>query len=96
MTRKEVFLAPVPAQIIASALTVPSLTELVAFGSNKAGLDAITIGVGVYIYASQPPHPLWRAGVVTWGGTLGAIVQAVEHDRRSGKHPKSGREASRH
>ncbi len=96
ITRNKVFLAPVPAEIIDSACKVPSLSELVAFGSNKACLDAIPIGLEVYIYASQsnespylkkPPHPLWRAGVVTWGGTLSNIVRAVEHGRRSGKHP---------
>jgi hypothetical protein len=87
MPKKEVFLAPVPAAIIDSALSVPSLSELVAFGSNKAGLDAIAVGTDVYIYASQPPHSLWRAGVVTWCGTLGGVVPAVETGRRSGKHP---------
>jgi len=94
--KKRVIVAPVPAEIIASASGVPELYERVAFGSNKEGLDTFPIGADVYVYASKSdenrnaikPHPLWQQGVVTWGGTLSAIVRAVERGRRSGKHPK--------
>ena len=87
MTNTTVFLAPVPASILESAQTVPSLVKLVAFGSNKPGLELFPIGLDVYIYASQPPHRLCRPGYVTWGGKLGAILPGVEKGRRSGKHP---------
>ncbi len=85
--KKSVLLAPVPATILASAQKVPRLAQRVAFGTNKQGLDQIPIGIDVFIYASQPPHPLCKAGYVTWGGKLGSIVPAVESGRRSGKHP---------
>jgi hypothetical protein len=97
MAKNEVILAPISAEIIDSTLKIPELHKLVAFGSNKEGIDTFPIGADVYIYASksdespnapkQPPHPLWQAGVVAWGGTLSAIVPAVQHGRRSGKHP---------
>ena len=88
MTKTKVFLAPVPACILESAQRVPDLAKLVAFGSNKPGLESFPIGLDVYIYASQPPHRLCRPGYVTWGGKkLSAIVPAVEKGRRSGKHP---------
>ena len=82
-----VFLAPVPATILASARSIPSLANRVAFGSNKPDLNAMRTGVEVFIYASQPPHPLCKPGFATWGGKLGAIVPAVEKGARSGKHP---------
>lgn len=82
-----VFLAPVPSVHLASAMTVPALSTRVAFGSSKSGLSNTPIGLPVFIFASQPPHPLYRNGVYTWAGTLGAIVSAVEKGPRSGKHP---------
>jgi hypothetical protein len=87
MTRTTVFLAPVPASILESAQRVPDLAKLVAFGSNKPDLKSFPMGLGVYIYVSQPPHRLCKPGYITWGGKLGAIVPAVEKGRRSGKHP---------
>jgi hypothetical protein len=85
--KSSVFLAPVPASILASAQGMPNLAQRVAFGSNKPGLDQIPIGVDVFIYASQPPHPLCKAGYVTWGGKLASVLPAVKSGRRSGKHP---------
>jgi hypothetical protein len=87
LSTSTVFLAPVPAEILESAKKVPALADRVAFGSNKQDLSAIPIGIEVFIYASQPPHPLCKPGFVTWGGKLGAIVPAVEKGPRSGKHP---------
>jgi hypothetical protein len=87
LSTSTVFLASVPAEILASAKSVPALGDRVAFGSNKQGLDAIPIGIEVFIYASQPPHLLFKPGFVTWGGKLGAVVPAVEKGLRSGKHP---------
>lgn len=89
MTKNIVFYAPVPATILESASQVPQLSNRVAFGSNKAGLQTMPIGIAVYIHASQPPHQLYKANVVTWSGTLGAIVPAVRTGRRSGKHVDS-------
>jgi hypothetical protein len=84
MNTLTVFLAPVPAIILESA---ESLVDRVAFGSNKQGLDAIPIGIEVFIYASLPPHSLFKPGVATWTGKLGAVVPAVKSGSRSGKHP---------
>ena len=84
MSTSTVFLAPVPAVILESA---EALTDRVAFGSNKQGLDKIPIGIEVFIYASLPPHPFFKPGVATWTGKLGRVVPAVESGPRSGKHP---------
>ena len=42
----------------------------------------------VYIYASQPPHPLFHANVVSWTGVLVRILDAEKKGARSGKHPE--------
>jgi hypothetical protein len=68
-------------------MTVPALSEIVAFGSSQEAVAHLPIGVPVFIYASLPPHSLFRLGSVSWTGTLGAIVPAVERGARSGKHP---------
>jgi hypothetical protein len=68
-------------------MKVPGLSRGVAFGTNKLGLSETPIGLPVFIYASQSPHPLFRRGVFSWTGTLGVIVKAVERGPRSGKHP---------
>jgi hypothetical protein len=63
------------------------LRQRVAFGTSRLGIDQIPIGLPVFIYASQPPHGLFRRGVASWTGVLGAIVKANETGARSGKHP---------
>src|SRR5688572_2516686 len=68
-------------------LTFPALSERVAFGSDWQGLRRLPIGIDVYIYASRPGHPLFRPGVASWRGILGAITPAVQLGRRSGKYP---------
>ena len=45
------------------------------------------VGLPVLIYVSEPPHVLHVVGMVTWAGTLGAIVPAARTGKRSGKHP---------
>jgi hypothetical protein len=83
-----VFLASVPCVHLASTMTIPALSTRVAFGSSKSGLsNSAPIGLPVFIFASKGPHALYRNGVYTWTGTLGAIVPAVEKGARSGKHP---------
>jgi hypothetical protein len=83
----QVLLAPVPCDHLDSAMKVPGLSRRVAFGTSKSGLSNVPIGLPVFIYASQPPHPLFLPGVFSWAGKLGAIVKAVERGPRSGKHP---------
>jgi hypothetical protein len=87
MAIRQVLLAPVPGEHIESAQSVPSLLEKVAFGSSKSGLRTAPIGLDVYVFVSQPAHRLYRRGAVSFRGTLGALVPAVEGGRRSGKHP---------
>jgi hypothetical protein len=84
---KLVLLAPVPAIHLASAARSPNLNDRVAFGTSRPGVEQFPIGIPVFIYASHPPHALFRRGVASWSGTLGAIVKAVERGARSGKHP---------
>ena len=83
---KEVLLAPVPCIHLASAATIPSLAQRVAFGTSHSGLVNVPIGLHVYIYASQPPHRLFDPGHVSWAGKLVAIVHANKTSSRSGKH----------
>jgi hypothetical protein len=72
-------------------MTVPALSTRVAFGSSKTGLATnVAIGLPVFIFASLPPHPLYRNGAYTWTGMLGAVAPAVESGSRSGKHPDPG------
>ncbi len=80
----QVLLAPVPCIHLESATKVG---PRVAFGTNRLGLSQTPIGLPVFIYASRPPHPLFRPGVFSWTGKLGAIEKAVERGPRSGKHP---------
>lgn len=82
-----VFLAPVPCVHLDSARSIVHLSRRVAFGSSKSGLSNIPAGLAVFIFASKPPHVLYRSGAYTWTGTLGDIVPAVEKGSRSGKHP---------
>lgn len=84
---KQVLLAPVPCIHLASATRIPGLMQRVAFGTSRLGIDQVPIGLPVFIYASQPPHSLFRRGVASWTGALGAIVKANETGSRSGKHP---------
>ena len=88
---RTVVLAPVPCVHLESASTVPSLSDVVAFGSSQEGVPNLPIGVPVFIYASLPPHPLFKLGSVSWTGTLGAIVPAVQSGSRSGRHPDPAR-----
>lgn len=85
--KQQVMLAPVPSVHLASAIGVPELRERVAFGTSRMGVDQFPIGIPVFIYASQPQHPLYKGPVASWWGELGAIVRAVERGARSGKHP---------
>ena len=87
----KVFVAPVPADIFASALEIPALLERVAFGSNKEGLDATNgEGLPVFIYvSSDKPHPLYAGPKCSWGGTLGVIEMAEQSGWRRGKHKDS-------
>src|SRR4051794_11359343 len=87
MTTRQVLLAPVPGEHIASACEVPGLLSRVAFGSSKAGIENAPVGIAVFIYVSQPSHRLYRRGFFWGGGTLGEFVPAVKSGRRSGKHP---------
>jgi hypothetical protein len=87
MTSNQVFLAPVPGEHIKSAQGVPVLLDRVAFGTSKRGIEEAPIGLNVYIFVSKPSHRLYRRGVVSWSGILGAMVPAVATGRRSGMHP---------
>jgi hypothetical protein len=87
MTIRTVLLAPVPAIHLASTLELPNLSERVAFGSSKGGIEKLPIGIDVFIYATDQRHALFRKGVASWTGILGSIVPAVQRGPRSGKHP---------
>jgi hypothetical protein len=84
---RTVILAPVPCSHLESASTIPALSEVVAFGSSQEDVPHLPIGAPVFIYASNPPHALFKLGSVSWTGTLGAIVPPVTSGDRSGKHP---------
>ena len=86
-----VVLAPVPCVHLESAASVPGLSASVFFGSSHAGVPDLPLGVPVFIYASIPPHPLFRPGQFSWTGTLGSVVRAVESGPRSGKFPDAAR-----
>jgi hypothetical protein len=87
MTDREVILAPVPAVHLASALTVPALSERVAFGSSSSSWSTLPIGLEVFIYVSGPPHGLYKGFVATWHGKLSGRTAAVSHGPESGMHP---------
>jgi hypothetical protein len=84
---QQVVLAPVPWVHLQAAEGVPALRERVAFGSSTNAIPAFPIGLPVFIYGSDPSHNRFKPGVVTWEGTMGAVVPAVERGRRSGQHP---------
>jgi hypothetical protein len=84
---KQVVLAPVPWVHLESAEGLPNLRERIAFGSSSQAVPTLPIGIPIFIYGSDPGHMRFKPGVVTWEGTLGAIVPAVEGGRRSGQHP---------
>jgi hypothetical protein len=89
MPKPSVLLAPVAAEIIASAIARPRLLEEVAFAARRKIADLWT-GMPVYIYAApdfSPFHPLLRHGVATWAGTLVKIVPAVSTGPRRAMHP---------
>jgi hypothetical protein len=83
---KQVLLASVPSIHLGSVLEIPNLSQLVAFGTSRTGLENVPVGTPVFIYASQPPHELYCGAVASWSGSPGAVVRAVEHGPRSGKH----------
>jgi hypothetical protein len=84
----QVLLAPIPCIHLQSAKNA-GLTRRVAFGTSKSGFSDTPTGLTVFIYASpRPPHHhLFRPGVFSWTGKIGAIVKAVERGPRSGMHP---------
>lgn len=84
-----VLVAPVAAEILASALACPQLRDEVAFGTRQRDLD-VEPGTPVYIYAAPDSSgfkSLLKPGFVTWTGTLGALVPAVAGGARHGMHP---------
>ena len=83
---KQVLLASVPSIHLGSVLEIPNLSQLVAFGTSRTGLENVPVGTPVFIHASQPPHELYCGAVASWSGSLGAVVPAVGHGPRSGKH----------
>jgi hypothetical protein len=93
---RTVVLAPVPCRHLRSAQAVPSLAERVAFASSQSAVPNLPVGVPVFIYptdtsdATTDDRRLLTPGRASWTGTLGAIVDAVERGRRSGKHPDAG------
>src|SRR6186997_630586 len=88
-----VVLAPVPCIHLRSALSIPALAARVAFGSSQQGVLDLPVGARVFIYVSDAPEAtaeerrLLMPGRASWTGRLGAVVRAVEHGRRTGKHP---------
>jgi hypothetical protein len=85
---RQVLLAPVPWEHLESAEVQPELRERVAFGSSSAQVHSLSAGIPVFIYGSDHRHKRFRPGIVTWAGTLGAVVKAVQSGPRSGKHPE--------
>ncbi|MBI3198911.1 MAG: hypothetical protein HYZ40_15675 [Rhodospirillales bacterium] len=86
-----VVLAGVPCVHLESASSVPGLSASVFFGSSHEAVTPLPIGVPVFIYASIPPHPLFKPGQYSWTGTLGSVVRAVESGPRAGKCPDPSR-----
>ncbi len=84
-----VLVAPVPAEVLASAISQPRLCEEVAFGTGQRDL-LVTPGTRIFIYAAPDGstfRSLLKPGFVTWTGVLGAITPAVAHGPRRGMHP---------
>ena len=88
---RSVVLAPVPCVHLASTSSVAGLSASVFFGSSHEAVPPLPLGVPVFIYASIPPHPLFRPGQFSWTGTLGSVVRAVESGPRNGKCPDATR-----
>lgn len=88
---RPVVLAPVPCMHLESAGSVPGLSASVFFGSSHEADPPLPIGVPVFIYASIPPHALFRPGQYSWTGTLGSVVRAVAGGPRAGKCPDPAR-----
>ena len=88
---RPVVLAPVPCVHLESANSVPGLSASVFFGSSHEADPPLPIGVPVFIYASIPPHALFKPGQFSWTGTLASVVRAVASGPRSGKHPDPSR-----
>ena len=88
---RPVVLAPVPCVHLESANSIPGLAASVFFGSSHEGIDKLPLGLPVFIYASIPPHPLFKPGQFTWTGTLGSVVRAVAGGPRAGKCPDPAR-----
>jgi hypothetical protein len=85
---KQVVLAPVPLVHLESAWTKPELRERVAFGSSSPNVATFPIGIPVFILGSGLSllRERYPPSAATWGGTLGAVEQAVEGGQRSGMH----------
>lgn len=89
-TTAPVLVAPIAAEVLASALMRPRLQEEVAFGTRQRDLGDLAPGTPVFIYVA-PDYSrcssLLRPGFVTWTGTLGKIVPAAMQGARRGMHP---------
>lgn len=88
---RPVVLAGVPCVHLESASSVPGLSTSVFFGSSHEAVPPLPIGVPVFIYASIPPHPLFKPGLYSWTGTLASVGRAVESGPRAGKCPDPSR-----
>lgn len=88
---RPVVLAPVPCVHLESTGSVPGLSASVFFGSSHEGIDKLPLGLPVFIYASIPPHALFKPGQFSWTGTLTSVVRAVESGPRSGKYADPAR-----
>ena len=88
-----VLVAPVPAEVLAPAISQPRLRDDVAFGTRQRDIG-LAPGTRVFIYAAPDGstfRSLLRPGFVTWTGKLGAIVPAVAQGVRRGMHPDQKR-----
>ena len=84
-----VLIAPVPAEVLASAIAHPRLRAEVAFGTRQRDVTVET-GMAIYIYATpdgSPYRSLFQPGCVAWTGTLGHMTPAVAQGVRRGMHP---------
>jgi hypothetical protein len=88
---RPVVLAGVPCVHLESASSVPGLSTSVFFGSSHEADPPLPIGAPVFIYASIPPHPLFKPGLYSWTGTLASVVRALESGPRAGKCPDPSR-----
>ena len=84
-----VLIAPVPAEVLVSAIAHPRLRTEVAFGTRQRDMTVAT-GVAIYIYAApdgSPYRSLFRPNCIAWTGTLGRMTPAVAQGVRRGMHP---------